>query len=160
MVQGRALRTFVELLKRLPGILNIRQAFKSNKNSVIKENREMDHNAPCIDIDECAETHTDFTFECDMNSECQNSYGSYYCVCNDGYEGDGKTCDRLIPENAECRDSECLELRCQIGSLTKYNRISRIQNNVILSVYDLGIFDKGTNHQQEISLLWEKVVST
>ena len=91
---------------------------------MIKENREMDHNAPCIDIDECKETHVDFTFECDMNAKCQNSYGSYYCVCNDGYEGDGKTCDRLIPENAECRDTECLELRCQIGSV-----ISNITSN-------------------------------
>ena len=87
---------------------------------MIKENREMDHNAPCIDIDECKETHVDFTFECDMNSKCQNSYGSYYCVCNDGYEGDGKTCDRLIPENAECRDTECLELRCQIGLVISF----------------------------------------
>lgn len=83
----------------------------------------MDHNAPCVDIDEChpgtdvTKVHVDYTYECDMNAHCQNSFGSYYCVCNNGYEGDGKTCDRLIPENAECRDTECVELRCMAGSL-------------------------------------------
>ena len=28
-----------------------------------------------------------------MNAECQNTDGSFECTCNDGYEGDGVTCD-------------------------------------------------------------------
>ena len=43
------------------------------------------------DIDECEkETHN-----CDMNAFCVNIEGSYTCMCNDGYSGDGHngTCE-------------------------------------------------------------------
>jgi len=108
----------------------VHRSLISNKNSVIKENREMDHNAPCVDIDEChpgtdvTKVHVDYTYECDINAHCQNSFGSYYCVCNNGYAGDGKTCERLIPENAECRDTECIELRCMGGHVINIDRAS------------------------------------
>ena len=38
------------------------------------------------DIDECA------TDPCDENAHCNNTEGSYVCVCNDGYTGDGLLC--------------------------------------------------------------------
>jgi hypothetical protein len=41
-----------------------------------------------LDIDECAlNTHT-----CHENATCVNNIGSYECVCNQGYTGDGRNC--------------------------------------------------------------------
>ena len=41
-----------------------------------------------LDVDEClAGTHT-----CDLHATCSNTEGSYICVCNDGYEGNGEKC--------------------------------------------------------------------
>ena len=39
------------------------------------------------DIDECQEESP-----CDSNAQCTNSIGSFTCVCNEGYSGDGRTC--------------------------------------------------------------------
>ena len=50
----------------------------------------------CQDIDECF-----FDHECDPNSLCLNSEGTYTCLCETGYVGDGRTC--VEP----CRDSDC-----------------------------------------------------
>ena len=37
------------------------------------------------DVDECVEErHT-----CDMNADCTNTEGSYYCTCREGYSGEG-----------------------------------------------------------------------
>ena len=33
-----------------------------------------------VDIDECIE----WTFKCHDSQQCQNTYGSYECVCEDG----------------------------------------------------------------------------
>ena len=41
------------------------------------------------DINECIEG----TDECDTNAACINIDGSYTCDCNDGYGGDGFTCE-------------------------------------------------------------------
>ena len=42
----------------------------------------------CEDINECTtERH-----QCDRNAYCVNIFGGYNCVCNAGYEGDGKRC--------------------------------------------------------------------
>ena len=40
------------------------------------------------DIDEC-EVGTD---SCDSNATCNNTIGSFTCVCNEGFSGDGRTC--------------------------------------------------------------------
>ena len=41
------------------------------------------------DINElCIGTDT----ECDVNAECINTAGSFLCVCNAGYSGDGFNC--------------------------------------------------------------------
>ena len=41
------------------------------------------------DVDECNEEKHD----CSSNATCQNTVGSFKCRCNDGYQGDGKTCN-------------------------------------------------------------------
>lgn len=42
----------------------------------------------CMDIDECS----DETDDCDANASCENTVGSYNCICNSGYTGNGFTC--------------------------------------------------------------------
>ena len=41
-----------------------------------------------LDINEC----TTKSHSCDVNAVCQNTKGSYKCVCRAGYSGDGKKC--------------------------------------------------------------------
>ena len=41
------------------------------------------------DIDEC----TTNVHSCDVNAICQNTVGSYSCICKAGYTGDGKKCN-------------------------------------------------------------------
>ena len=42
----------------------------------------------CSDIDECSAS----IWPCDVNANCQNSYGSYACSCKCGFYGNGKAC--------------------------------------------------------------------
>lgn len=47
----------------------------------------------CDDLDECS----DGTHSCDdSNAQCDNTFGSYNCTCNDGFEGDGHSCQKII----------------------------------------------------------------
>ncbi|WAR24058.1 MLP-like protein [Mya arenaria] len=46
-----------------------------------------DDNDTCIDVDECS---TDPTI-CDVTSTCQNTVGSFECICNTGYRMDGNS---------------------------------------------------------------------
>ena len=39
-----------------------------------------------VDVDECSTT------PCDSNGECKNTDGSFVCICNIGYVGNGFTC--------------------------------------------------------------------
>ena len=41
------------------------------------------------DTDECADPSLN---NCDTDATCTNTEGSYQCVCNDGYSGDGTVC--------------------------------------------------------------------
>ena len=41
-----------------------------------------------IDVDECYA----FPNVCGANTDCNNTDGSYTCICKAGYTGDGKTC--------------------------------------------------------------------
>ncbi|XP_062520176.1 mucin-19-like isoform X2 [Corticium candelabrum] len=46
----------------------------------------------CKDIDECSTgDHI-----CNVRARCNNTIGGYSCHCNDGYLGDGLTCDRRV----------------------------------------------------------------
>ena len=40
------------------------------------------------DVDECTASSP----VCDVNAKCQNNHGSYNCMCDSGFTGDGKTC--------------------------------------------------------------------
>ena len=42
------------------------------------------------DIDECISNL------CDTNATCKNYMGSYACMCNYGFTGDGSTCTGII----------------------------------------------------------------
>ena len=44
-----------------------------------------------LDIDECAAVNN-----CDINSECENTMGSYNCTCHPGYSGTGTSCCKLL----------------------------------------------------------------
>ncbi|XP_041472517.1 uncharacterized protein LOC121421785 [Lytechinus variegatus] len=46
----------------------------------------------CNDTNEC----TSGIDGCDVNARCVNSIGSYTCECQDGYEGDGFSCNERI----------------------------------------------------------------
>ena len=39
------------------------------------------------DINECEGVN-----DCDINSDCINTYGSYNCTCHPGYSGNGRNC--------------------------------------------------------------------
>ena len=39
------------------------------------------------DINEC------LSDPCDLNANCTNQRGSFYCTCNNGYSGNGFTCN-------------------------------------------------------------------
>ncbi|KAL9963328.1 hypothetical protein ACROYT_G032520 [Oculina patagonica] len=41
-----------------------------------------------LDVDECSASEA----FCDVNAKCKNTLGSYRCLCNPGFSGDGKTC--------------------------------------------------------------------
>ncbi|XP_043204643.1 protein kinase C-binding protein NELL1-like isoform X4 [Amphibalanus amphitrite] len=45
----------------------------------------------CRDTDYCAQARP----ECDPHATCVNLQASFMCQCNDGYKGDGKTCEDL-----------------------------------------------------------------
>ena len=46
---------------------------------------------PHIDNDECEiDTHN-----CDENANCTDTPGSYTCVCNTGYDGNGFNCTSM-----------------------------------------------------------------
>ena len=61
------------------------------------------------DIDEC-KTQTD---DCDDNAGCTNTIGSYTCDCNNGYAGDGKSC------NGKFFTSYYIKYTCMIHSHRK-----------------------------------------
>ena len=67
------------------------------------------HTCTLTDIDECVTG--DFT--CDESAVCSDTIGSYHCICNSGFTGDGKTCFDInecqstpCHENATCNNTE------------------------------------------------------
>ena len=49
-----------------------------------------------IDIDECAAMQ----YQCSSVADCINTPGGYRCKCQNGFRGDGKTCERKSNHNA------------------------------------------------------------
>ena len=52
----------------------------------------------CEDIDECSIKN-----QCDINSSCVNTKGSYSCTCKKGFTGDGRSCADIN----ECNSNPC-----------------------------------------------------
>ena len=51
----------------------------------------------CVDIDECSKNST----ICEIpNTICINSFGSYSCICPDGFIGDDKNCTQVLTTKA------------------------------------------------------------
>ena len=70
----------------------------------------------CLDIDECSLDH-----DCDRNSTCTNSEGSYTCNCDTGFFGNGKSCqagdctEDTCSLNEECVSERSIDCRCKLG---------------------------------------------
>jgi hypothetical protein len=52
----------------------------------------------CVDVDEC----TEGTDDCSDDATCINKQGTYQCLCNEGFTGDGQTCEPTNPESPAC----------------------------------------------------------
>ncbi|VDL81169.1 unnamed protein product [Nippostrongylus brasiliensis] len=61
----------------------------------------------CVDIDECAESHSSC---CSANATCVNKRGSYGCKCNEGFSGDGYSC--MPSEKRGCTEAEWAVANC------------------------------------------------
>jgi len=63
----------------------------------------------CVDINECQANPQ----LCNENAVCNNTEGSYGCVCKPGFHGNGTVCkDILECDNRPCHaDAECSELQ-------------------------------------------------
>ena len=46
-----------------------------------------------IDVDECESE----TANCSVNANCTDTFGSFECTCNSGFEGDGFNCTSNFP---------------------------------------------------------------
>ena len=67
----------------------------------------------CNDINECQNG----MHNCNMAAKCSNVIGSFSCECNEGWEGDGVTCQNIAEtERAlfECPDNS---FKSEIGDL-------------------------------------------
>ena len=84
----------------------------------------------CVDIDECTTDISGSQHQCPADSTCTNTFGSYICECNDGYNEMvkcGKTCGKTCESVNECTTGdhycEALSTTCNEldGNAGKYN---------------------------------------
>ena len=55
-----------------------------------------DTDKSCHDMNECTPIETDHdTHNCDKHATCTNNFGNFACKCNDGWKGDGVTCENI-----------------------------------------------------------------
>lgn len=77
----------------------------------------------CLDVDECANAgmRALLLATCDENASCNNTYGSYECACDEGYEGDGT--DGNCTDIDECADdswNDCHEFASCTNGIGNY----------------------------------------
>lgn len=56
------------------------------------------------DLDECLSGAR----PCDVNASCTNSDGSYSCVCNQGFTGNGTVCDGMFIHASYSNPTYCV----------------------------------------------------
>ena len=100
----------------------------------------------CEDVDECFLHDHD----CDQNSVCTNSIGSFACTCKTGYFGDGKTCiegnctEETCPINEECVSPTKSDCRCKRGYEREYWKAYGIEICVDTDECSSGICDENS----------------
>lgn len=60
-----------------------------------------------LDVNECLDSNGG----CDGNAGCINTDGSYHCMCDDGFDGNGMSCEDIqecILNPTLCDNGECL----------------------------------------------------
>jgi hypothetical protein len=73
-------------LKEMDSLVQVKKAFLLLK-SLMCPRRKIE-SLFIIDIKECSGQN-----DCDSNADCVEKIGSYDCVCNSGFQGDGKLCE-------------------------------------------------------------------
>ena len=69
----------------------------------------------CVDVNEC------LTTQCNSNAYCSNTEGSFRCLCNEGYYGNGQFCelgscsDKNCPQNQTCVSQNTIDCKCKEG---------------------------------------------
>ena len=86
-----------------------------------------------LDIDECSSGH-----QCDSSATCYNTDGSYTCICNNGYTGDGRTCRGTSQEHIIIAFYQALKKHLQYNCCRLLMR-KRIENR-LFSVVHLTVF--------------------
>ena len=74
---------------------------------------ELQGSNQCADIDEC----TDGTDNCHDDAQCTNTDGSFTCMCNSGYMGDGTTCTgkynpHMLDSKVQTYPTKCADVGC------------------------------------------------
>lgn len=66
----------------------------------------------CAEIDECSTG----AHGCDVHADCINTLGSYHCVCQHGYAGNGYKCER--------KSTVSLQQQVQVPAVTSMSAAS------------------------------------
>ena len=64
------------------------------------------------DIDECDQVG----HNCDKNATCNNTIGSFECICDDGFTGNGTNCDgKSLNTSRQTNNCQCTD--CHINNV-------------------------------------------
>lgn len=100
----------------------------------------------CLDINECLNVDSS-TGPCSNNSVCINNLGSYGCLCEKGYHGDG-----LVSGKGCVNDNECSEAARKFIIYNQFN--SGFRKQVFYHEYSIYFTDvcQGANTRCEDSI--------
>ncbi|CAH3155028.1 unnamed protein product [Porites evermanni] len=82
------------------------------------------------DIDECTTSHP----VCDVNANCTNTRGSYFCTCKTGFSGDGKTCQGIVGKRKYCDRNNEFHTKSVEGIESNNRQTTQLYGMVITSV--------------------------